>query len=124
MAFEVPPPSWEPPASGEAGDQPSAAASGAAGRNGGSCAWSGIVAGPHPEQLARLTEYADGREAVPIDMERVERIDFVAAGACYNAVRSLEERGKSVQIVGATPVIRAMLQLIGIPAGHFHPQLS
>jgi anti-anti-sigma regulatory factor len=125
VTFEVSPPSWEPPAPAAAASvpaAPAAAASGAGGskHDGRSLAWSGTVAGAHPEQIAELTEYADGRDVVPVDMAQVERIDFVAAGACYNAVKAIEERNKTVRIVGATPVIRAMLQLIGIPPGHFH----
>ena len=39
-------------------------------------------------------------------------------------LKALEARGKSVRIVGASPVIRAMLELIGIQAGHFPPPPS
>ena len=83
-------------------------------------AWSGVVAGPHPAQIPQLTEFALRREVVPVDMSDVERIDFVGAGATYNAITTIEEQRKAVQIFGATPIIRAMLLLIGIPSGHFY----
>ena len=82
--------------------------------------WSGVVTGPHPEAVARLFEFADGREIVPVDLTQVERIDFVGAGAVYNAIKALEERRKAVQIFGATPIIRAILMLIGVAPGHFY----
>ena len=52
-------------------------------------------------------------------MTLVERIDFVGAGAVFNAIKSIEERRKAVQIFGATPIVRAILLLIGISPGHF-----
>ena len=128
VTFEVSPPSWEPPvlASSAADAQTNAPASGAGealvdGTVEGDdmLAWSGVVSGAHPEQLVKLTEFADGRMTVPVGMADVERIDFVAAGAVYNAIKTLEEHGKSVQIFGATPIVRAMLLLIGIAPGHF-----
>lgn len=127
VAFEVSPPSWEPPMLAESAADGRAAA-GSAGDNlaDGAAeavdvlAWSGVISGAHPEQLAKLTEFADGRTTLPINMSDVERIDFVGAGAVYNAIKSLEERGKTLQILGATPIVRAMLLLIGIAPGHFY----
>jgi len=131
VTFEVSPPSWEPPADVEdAGargiDAPGLAPSAAdalADRpapESDFLPWTGVVSGPHPEQVTELTAFADGREVVPIDMTEVERIDFVGAGAAYNAIKAIEERKKAIQIFGATPLIRAMLLLIGIAPGHFY----
>ena len=52
-------------------------------------------------------------------MSDVERIDFVCAGALLNAISRIEAQRKSVQIVGASPIIRALLLLIGISPRHF-----
>jgi anti-anti-sigma regulatory factor len=52
-------------------------------------------------------------------MTEVERLDFVCAGALFNAINRVESQRKSVQIVGATPIIRALLLLIGISPRHF-----
>ena len=53
-------------------------------------------------------------------MTGVERIDFVCAGALLNAIsRDREQQRKAVQIVGASPIIRALLLLIGISPRHF-----
>ena len=56
---------------------------------------------------------------VPIDMTDVERIDFVCAGSLLNAITRVEAQRKAVQIVGASPIIRALLLLIGISPRHF-----
>jgi len=135
VTFEVSPPSWEPPVlAGEAapqiavvGEAAAAAAEGEAADGAGtaeSLALSGVVAGSHPAQVAKLIEFADGRTVLPVDMSEVERVDFVGAGAVYNAIKSIEEHRKSVQLFGATPIIRAMLLLIGIPSGHFYKKAN
>ena len=130
VTFEVSPPSWEPPAQADraspaaAGEAAGAATSEGEGEHGSHSpdvlAWSGVVAGPHPQQVVKLNEFADGRMVLPVDMSDVERVDFVGAGAIYNAVSTVEQLGKTVQIFGATPIIRAMLLLIGIAPGHFY----
>lgn len=135
VTFEVSPPSWEPPmlADNAAAARSEAAAGSSAAPEADSdqgtghpdvLSWSGVVAGPHPAQVAKLTEFAKGRTVLPIDMSEVERVDFVGAGATYNVVKTIEEQGKAVQIFGATPIIRAMLLLIGITPGHFYKKTS
>jgi hypothetical protein len=43
----------------------------------------------------------------------------VCAGALLNTINRIETHRKAVQIVGATPIIRALLLLIGISPRHF-----
>ena len=52
-------------------------------------------------------------------MAAVERVDFVCAGALLNAITRAESQRKTVQIAGASPIIRALLLLIGISPRHF-----
>jgi len=52
-------------------------------------------------------------------MTAVERIDFVCAGALLNAITRIEGQRKTVQIIGASPILRALLLLIGISPRHF-----
>ena len=59
--------------------------------------------------------FGEGRHAIPIDMGGVERIDFVCAGALFNAISRAESQRKSIQIVGASPVA----ERIRIEAGDF-----
>ena len=82
-------------------------------------AWNGAMTGSMPPQLVKLQEFAAGRAIIPVDMTQVERVDFVCAGALLNAVHRIEQQRKAVQIVGATPIVRALLLLIGISPRHF-----
>ena len=52
-------------------------------------------------------------------MSEVERIDFVCAGALLNVITRIETQRKAVQIVGASPIVRALMLLLGIPPRNF-----
>jgi len=129
IAFEQSPPSWEPPPAPEppAGpvdgasiDHSSHADAGdAVSDEVGKLVWSGVMVGQSTTQLAKLPEFSGRRAVVVIDMSDVERIDFVCAGSLLNAINRIEQQRKTVQIVGATPIIRALLLLIGISPRHF-----
>ncbi len=56
---------------------------------------------------------------VMIDMSRVQRVDFVCAGALANAVRRLMAQAIDVKLVNVSPIIQALLQLTGTPAHLF-----
>ena len=118
IAFELSPPSWEPPTDVAA---PAAAADPlpVIDTPTDTLVWQGCMAGPTDAQLKKFTEFREGRNVLPIDMSAVERIDFVCAGALLNAIGRAESQRKSVQISGATPIIRALLLLIGISPRHF-----
>jgi anti-anti-sigma regulatory factor len=126
VAFERSPPSWEPPV---AAASPQGEGSVAASADGGAIVleaadaqivrWSGVMAGSLVPQLGRLSEVAARRVVVEVDMSEVERVDFVCAGALLNAINRVESQRKSVQIFGASPIIRALLLLIGISPRHF-----
>ena len=82
-------------------------------------AMSGALVGSHAPEIAQLAEFAQQRDIVPIDMSGVDRIDFVCAGAMLNAINNVEKQRKVVEIFGATPIIVAILLLIGLTPGHF-----
>jgi len=120
VTFELSPPSWEPPELPPA--DPAAAPGTAAdstGPDADSLAWSGAMTGSLTPQLAALAEFAERKTVVLVDMTQVERIDFVCAGALLNAINRIEKQRRSVQIVGASPIVRALLLLIGISPRHF-----
>ncbi len=120
VAFELSPPSWEPPVLPQMADPAAADETADTGVSDVEMlAWSGVMAGSAVPQLGRLDEFAQGRVVVPVDMTRVERVDFVCAGAILNAINRIETQRKSVQILGVTPIIRALLLLIGISPRHF-----
>ena len=118
VTFELSPPSWEPPAVPLAAvEAPIEAAP--EGADADTLVWTGVMAGSTMPQLVRLTEHAQGRAVIPVDLSSVERIDFVCAGALLNSINRIEGQRKAVQIVGASPIIRALLLLIGISPRHF-----
>jgi anti-anti-sigma regulatory factor len=129
IAFEQSPPSWEPPPVPDpvaaAGDASAAVAPVAgdehanADSEADSLCLAGVLAGSTNAQLAKVTDFAQRRAVVAIDMSAVDRIDFVCAGALLNAINRIEAQRKAVQILGASPIIRALLLLIGISPRHF-----
>ncbi|HSU42547.1 MAG TPA: STAS domain-containing protein [Polyangiaceae bacterium] len=123
VAFELSPPSWEPPPGGGHGAVEPAAtpvlAHAGAPDDAEFVVFDGVMTGPSPMPLARLADFAAQNPIATIDMTGVERIDFVCAGALANAIGRVESQGKGVQIFGATPIVRALLLLIGISPRHF-----
>ncbi len=124
IAFELSPPSWEPPPQPESETAP--AGSGPRLESGDSATADvdmlvlhGVMTGSITPQLAQLHEFAQRKSVVPIDMTAVERIDFVASGALVNAINRIETQRKAIQFVGVSPIIRAMLLLIGVSPRHF-----
>jgi anti-anti-sigma regulatory factor len=120
IAFEVSPPSWEPPHCVTLAEAaPDAHRVVVAEDNPESLVWSGTMTGSSDPQLAKFAPFRDGHHVIPIDMTAVDRVDFVCAGAFLNAIGRAESQRKSVQIVGASPIVRALLLLIGISPRHF-----
>ncbi len=120
IAFEMSPPSWEPPPQPRpAAERDDAAPGGEGAPAAEAVVLRGVITGSATPQIAKLLDFAHGRHVVPIDMTDVDRIDFVCAGALLNAVNRVEGQRRSVQIFGATPIIRALLLLIGLSPRHF-----
>lgn len=118
VSFELSPPSWEPPPGVTAAPAPTDAPA-VATEAPETLRWQGVMIGPTDPQLAKFAEFREGRATLPIDMSAVDRIDFVCAGALLNAITRAEGQRKTVQIAGASPIIRALLLLIGISPRHF-----
>jgi anti-anti-sigma regulatory factor len=122
IAFEQSPPSWEPPPvpaspAAAAVAQPSAADAQEAPSN--VVVWTGAMVGPSGPAMTKIMESAYSQPVVVLDLSQAERIDFVCAGALLNAITRIEQQRKAVQIQGASPIIRALLILIGISPRHF-----
>ena len=128
VTFELSPPSWEPPpqapraGAGLPRELPRASPASRASPTAAdseTLAWDGELVGPAPPQLAQLDPFAAMRDVVTIEMSAVARVDFICAGALLNSILRIEAQHKAVQIVGATPIVRALLLLIGISPRHF-----
>jgi anti-anti-sigma regulatory factor len=127
VTFEQSPPSWEPPPLPEptavdaasAESLENAATEASLDENADKLTLSGVLAGSSTVQLGRIATFSQRRSIVPVDMTAVDRIDFVCAGSLLNVINRVESQRKAVQIVGASPIIRALLLLIGISPRHF-----
>lgn len=119
VTFEMSPPSWEPPASaGPAGPAPQSG-NDATPADLDAIAWSGEVTGASPRALTAVLDVAQNRTTILLDLTKLGRIDFAAAAALVNAVNRVASQGKTLQIAGATAIIRALLFLVGLPPAHF-----
>ena len=120
VTFELSPPSWEPPPAPAvpAGDAAAPDAPAGPGQDD-MLVWSGVMVGNALPQLTQLLEFSHRRPVVPVDMRAVDRVDFVCAGALLNAINRIEAQRKAVQILGVSPIVRALLLLIGISPRHF-----
>jgi ABC-type transporter Mla MlaB component len=119
VTFELSPPSWEPPPLPSDAAAPADAGAEAAQGESETLCWSGVMTGSASPQLGRLAEYAHSHAVVPVDLTQVDRIDFVCAGTLLNTINRIETQRKAVQLMGASPIIRALLLLIGISPRHF-----
>lgn len=119
VTFELSPPSWEPPAAAAAGNASATAAGAGEAADPDVTKWTGVLSGSLAPQLGKFADCAHGRPVAVVDMSEVERIDFVCAGAFLNLIARIEAQRKAVQIVGVTPIIRALLLLLGVSPRHF-----
>lgn len=120
IAFELSPPSWEPPPKPVVPVEPALTETGtpAAAAEVEAVMLEGVLVGGGPH-IGRIQEFAHGRQIIPVNMTAVDRVDFVCAGALLNVVTRVEGQRKAVQIHGASPIIRALLLLIGLSPRHF-----
>jgi len=113
VTFEMSPPSWEPLPP----PRPSMPAPRKPKPRGGDAevvAWTDPVTGATPREVKELLEFAEARSNVVLDMSALERMDFASAGALSNAIHRLGAQKKTLQIAGATPILRALLLLVGV----------
>lgn len=81
--------------------------------------WLGELKGSNDLCLKTVAPEAATSNPVVVDMKAVQRIDFVCGGAISNAFNRLMAQAIDVRVVGASPIIQALLQLTGAPAALF-----
>lgn len=107
VTFEVSPPSWEAPKK-----RRTAPAAAEEARDG--LALCGEIVAASPDAFASLANgCANDVEAV-VDLRHLRRIDFVSAGQLLNALASLQAAGKRIRLKGASHLIAALFDLMGI----------
>jgi ABC-type transporter Mla MlaB component len=111
ITYEVSPPSFEvlaKPAKAEvAVAEPAASGDDA-------ITLSGELTGSDDAELARLASSAALRPHVVIDMARVKRVDFVAAGVILNTVSALAGAKKAIEFRATNELVSALFQVVGI----------
>jgi anti-anti-sigma regulatory factor len=122
VTFEISPPSWESITvqqrsilADAAKNDPSAEASLLADR----IVWSGELKGQSDPCLKTITPEAATTNPVLVDMKNVQRVDFICGGAVANSFNRLMANAIDVRVIGASPIIQALLQLTGAPAALF-----
>ncbi len=122
VTFEISPPSWESITVQQKSIIADAAKADVAPEIGAAndrVVWSGELKGPADLCLKTITPDAATTNPVVIDMKNVQRVDFVCGGAISNAFNRLMAQAIDVRVVGASPIIQALMQLTGAPAALF-----
>jgi anti-anti-sigma regulatory factor len=111
VTFEVSPPSWESrpgtQARGSAVLRPAEAADQA-------LILSGELSGASETLAKQLQDWAGANKMLVIDMSRATRVDPATASLMLKVLSALQERGTTIQIRGASELIRALFGLTGL----------
>jgi anti-anti-sigma regulatory factor len=122
VTFDISPPSWESISMQQKSIIADAAKADAVpdiGAANDRVRWSGELKGPTDPCLKSIAPDAATTNPVVVDMKNVQRVDFVCGGAIANAFNRLMAQAIDVRVIGASPIIQALLQLTGAPASLF-----
>jgi anti-anti-sigma regulatory factor len=122
VTFEISPPSWESISVQQKSIIADAAKADAVpdiGAASDRVVWLGELKGSTDACLKTVAPAVVTTNPVVVDMKGVQRIDFVCGGAISNAFTRLMAQAIDVRVVGASPIIQALLQLTGAPATLF-----
>jgi anti-anti-sigma regulatory factor len=75
--------------------------------------------GPNDPQLKRFLTPTQATQRAELTMSYVRHVDFVCAGAISNGIVRVMASGRDVHILGASPILRALLQITGVPENLF-----
>ena len=67
------------------------------------------------EVIAVMRQFAETRSEIYVDCRRLRRVDFGAAGELLNEIVALKSAGKRVRMGGVSPLVGALLAVMGIP---------
>ena len=78
------------------------------------CRLEGDIVSGMDDAFAAIDERAGAEPALTVDVSRVRRMDFVAAANLMNLVTRLSATGKPVRFVGASHLLAALWEIIGL----------
>lgn len=116
IAFELSPPSWEPvhAASAAVDESEPAGAAPAEHEDPAVCRLEGEIVSGMDDAFNVIDERAATQQCLVVDVTRVRRMDFVAAANLMNLVTRLAAAGKQVRFVGASHLLAALWEVIGL----------
>jgi len=113
VTFEESPPSWEQKQLSSGEEQP-AVGEDSPGHGEEEFFFDGELTGSSSETIRKLDEFASARQMVAVDCGQLRRVDFVAAGTLFNALASLQARGKLVQLHKVNAMVGALMRVMSI----------
>ncbi|MDR1853425.1 MAG: STAS domain-containing protein [Azoarcus sp.] len=113
VTFEESPPSWESKVP-TPGEQQAASEEAAHGRGEEEFCFDGELTGSSSETIRKLDEFAENRQTVVVDCGQLRRVDFVAAGTLFNALASLQAKGKTVHLQKVNAMVGALMRVMSI----------
>ena len=120
VTFEVSPPSWESqPGAEEKGSavpRPSETADQA-------LMLSGELSGASEALAKQLQDWAGANKMLVIDMPRATHVDLATAGVMLKVLSVLQQSGVTIQVRGASELIRALFEVTGLSkVAHINPR--
>jgi ABC-type transporter Mla MlaB component len=113
VAFEMSPPAWEtvtrPTGTADSARQAGGSEDQEFGATG--FQMKGVLSHNSTEMLSQLAMYAASRQEVAIDMSRLLRIDFIAAGLFFEAIRAIHLAQKRVILSNLNELVAALLEV-------------
>lgn len=74
----------------------------------------GVMAGPQPEILQKMADYAAERSVVEVDCTELRRLEFVSAGSLFNQISQFQNKGKRTVLYHPNEMVAALLVVMGI----------
>lgn len=121
ITFEESPPSWDPPEPSlsltetqdmQRVEEPLPTIDTATDMD--SFVMDGIVAGPQPEVLRKLADYASERALVEVNCADLRRLEFVSAGSLFNQIAQFQAQGKRTILRHPNEMVAALLVVMGV----------
>ncbi len=114
ITFEVSPPSWESGRAAEEAGPADAASALAPEADAAACRLEGDIVSGMDDAFDAIDERAGAEPVLAVDVSRVRRMDFVAAANLMNLVTRLSATGQRVRFVGASHLLAALWEIIGL----------
>lgn len=73
-----------------------------------------VVAGPQPDILRKMADYASERALIEIDCSSLRRLEFVSAGSLFNQIAQFQAQGKRTIVRHPNEMVAALLVVMGI----------